>query len=129
MAYFSTWWPHENRVSKTQFINLIKVKEEPRRTQRKKKSLETEREEPRSCTVRDPGQAARCVVTQADRSRFFSLSLFFFFFFSGFFSDMFWASCLSYLIWVSRFIVLWLGILSPSDLIVLGLRMLYFWIS
>ena len=41
MAYFSMWQPHGNRVSKTRFITLINLKEEPpehqRRTQGKKK--------------------------------------------------------------------------------------------
>ena len=54
MAYFSTW-AHENRVFKTRFINLIKLKEEPKRTQRekkKKKKTQKQRE-------KNPGRATR----------------------------------------------------------------------
>ena len=99
VAYFSTWQPHENRVSKTWFITLINNRDHSqnisnqRRTQKKKKNKKKKREEPRQHggaqprpghVVRgDPGQVA------CDQSGFF-----FFFFFSGF-SDMFWASLLS----------------------------------
>ena len=105
MAYFSTW-AHENRVSKTRFINLIKLKEEPKRTQRekkkKKKNPETEREEPRPCCAPCATQARPCGAwrprpTDPGSSVFLFLV---FFSFSGFFSDMFWAGRLSYLIWI-----------------------------
>ena len=96
MAYFSTW-PHENRVSKTRFINLIKVKQEPT----KKKKKKTRNRERRTQAARHARPRPGRTATQADRSRFFSLfvSGFFFFFFSGFFSNMLWAGRLSYLIW------------------------------
>ena len=75
MAYFSTW-PHENRVSKTRFINLIKVKEEPREKKKKK----TRNRERRTRAARHARPRPGRTATQADRSRFFSLSV------SGFFS-------------------------------------------
>ena len=50
MAYFSTWRPHGNRVSKTRFITLINVREEPRERER-------EREKKKEREDRDPGRA------------------------------------------------------------------------
>ena len=50
VAYFSTWRPHGNRVSKTRFITLINVREEPRERER-------EREKKKEREDRDPGRA------------------------------------------------------------------------
>ena len=148
---FGLWRPHENRVSKTRFIILINTKEEPRprRTQRKKNQKQRKknpgqaahRARPRSCAlcpVCDPGQAARCAVTQADQSRqratqvllwcsgFFSLFVFFFFFvffvfFFFFFFFFFWV-----LLWyvLGRSPLLFDLIFPPFDLIVVFLDFL-----
>ena len=44
MAYFSTWRPHGNRVSKTRFITLINVREEPREREREREKKKKKRE-------------------------------------------------------------------------------------
>ena len=63
VAYFSTWQPHENRVSKTRFISLINSRDHSQNISdqiKKKKKIETEREKnPGSAAVRNLGQAAR----------------------------------------------------------------------
>ena len=54
VAYFSTWRPHGNRVSKTRFITLINVREEPREREREREKKKRERRSrPRPCTVRN----------------------------------------------------------------------------
>ena len=65
VAYFFTWQPHENRVSKTRFISLINSRDHNQNISdqiKKKKKLETEREKkPGSAAVRNLGQAAHTV--------------------------------------------------------------------
>ena len=67
VAYFFTWQPHENRVSKTRFISLINSRDHSQNIsdqikKKKKKKLETEREKnPGSAAVRNPGQATHTV--------------------------------------------------------------------
>ena len=62
VAYFSPWRPHGNRVSKTRFITLINIREEPRisentrkepRERERKKKKRERRSRPRPCTVCD----------------------------------------------------------------------------
>ena len=122
VAYFSTW-QHENRVLETRFISLINSRDHSQNISdqiKKKKKLETKRENPGSAavrnpgqaahTVRDPGQATRRAVTQvwssgawqprpgravcSDPGQVARDRSGFFFFFPGF-SDMFWAGLLS----------------------------------
>ena len=184
VAYFSTWRPHGNRVSKTRFITLINVREEPREREREREKKRERRSRPRPCTVRDqvmPRQRTtrlRFDPLRSDPNLSLSLSLSMLFFgcsesfernqgvarvddpcgdgdlspWSGVtcstqddyrvvteLYDSFFVSFGIFIIWWILFkflecdcfflIVLGLGILSPSDLIVLGLRLLHFWIS
>ena len=193
VAYFSPWRPHGNRVSKTRFITLINIREEPRisentrkepRERERKKKKRERRSRPRPCTVCDqvmPRQRAtrlRFDPLRSDPNLSLSLSLSLLFFgcsesfernqgvarvddpcgdgdlspWSGVTCSTqddyrvvtelyasFFVSFGIFTIWWILFkflecdcfflIVLGLGILSPSDLIVLGLRLLHFWIS
>ena len=68
VAYFSTWQPHENRISGTRFISLINRRDhsqnisDQRRAQgKKKKKPRNRKKNPSSTVVRDLGQAARTV--------------------------------------------------------------------
>ena len=79
MAYFSTWPPHENQVSKTRFITLINkhTREEPKKKKKKKRTqaarqcaTQARQRSPQHAiwAVRDPGSAQpRPSVTQATR--------------------------------------------------------------
>ena len=70
VAYFFTWQPHENRVSKTRFISLINnrdhsqnISDQRRAQKKKKKKKKKKREEPRPgsahCTRSRPGGVVR----------------------------------------------------------------------
>ena len=197
MAYFFTWQPHGNQVSKTRFITLINLKEEPLEHQRTlEKNPEEKKKQKQNWEDRDPGHATRQHATQAmprqalirsfsirSESQSFFLCCFLVavkalneikaslgwrvvyvwvgdnpcgdgdlppwssvtcstqgdYRFVTELYDSFFVSFGIFTIWWILFkflecdcfflIVLGLGILSPSDLIVLGLRLLHFWIS
>ena len=76
VAYFSTWQPHENRISVTRFISLINRRDhnqnisDQRRAQgkKKKKNPRNRKKNPGSAAMHDLGQAARTVCDPRQQS-------------------------------------------------------------
>ena len=100
VAYFSTWQPHENRVSKTWFITLINNRDHSqnisnqRRTQKKKKK-ERRTQAARRCATQARPRGARRPRPSSVRSIWVLLFLFFFW--------VLWYVLGKSPIWVSRF--------------------------
>ena len=76
MAYFSTWKPHGNRVSKTWFITFIYLKEELRTSENIEKKKKKQREKIETKVA--PRQRALSDLLWSDLN--LNLSLYFFFF-------------------------------------------------
>ena len=80
VAYFSTWRPHGNRVSKTRFITLINVREEPREREREREKKKREKIETQAVHRARPGHAQAAhdqapIWSSPIRSESLSLSL------------------------------------------------------